>query len=131
AALMGTAAVAADRLRGAVQLDRAVHAAIQQHAATPQASAPAVQETRHRGASRMLRSMAAWNPQTGSPRSDLPRQELVTLRARSFDAIRNSPIARAAILRSRTSIVGTGLVCRPAVDYETLGLMSDRAEEYN
>lgn len=128
---MGTAAVAADRLRGAVQLDRAVHAAIQQHAATPQASAPAVQETRHRGASRMLRSMAAWNPQTGSPRSDLPRQELVTLRARSFDAIRNSPIARAAILRSRTSIVGTGLVCRPAVDYETLGLMSDRAEEYN
>lgn len=128
---MGTAAVAADRLRGAVQLDRAVHAAIQQHAATPQASAPAVQETRHRGASRMLRSMAAWNPQTGSPRSDLPRQELVTLRARSFDAIRNSPIARAAILRSRTSIVGTGLVCRPAVDYETLGLAPDRAEDYN
>lgn len=128
---MGTAAVAADRLRGAVQLDRAVRAAIQQHAATPQASAPGVQETRHRGASRMLRSMAAWNPRTGSPRSDLPRQELVTLRARSFDAIRNSPIARAAILRSRTSIVGTGLVCRPAVDYETLGLAPDRAEEYN
>lgn len=128
---MGTAAVAADRLRGVVQLDRAVRAALQQQASTPQASAPAVQETRHRGASRLLRSLSAWNPQTGSPRSDLPRQELVTLRARSFDAIRNSPIARAAILRSRTSIVGTGLVCRPAVDFETLGITPDRAEEYN
>ena len=127
---MGTATAARERLHGAVQLDRAVHVAMQQ-AGAPSASMPAVQETRHRGASRMLRGLASWNPAVGSPRSDNPRYELNVLRARSFDAIRNSPIARAAIVRSRTSIVGTGLVCRPSVDFETLGVSQEQGEEYN
>lgn len=127
---MGTAAAARERLLSAVQLDRAVRAAVQQ-AGAPGASMPAVQETRHRGASRMLRSMASWNPTNGSPRSDNPRYELNVLRARSFDAIRNSPIARAAIVRSRTSVVGTGLMCRPSVDFEALGISQEQGEEYN
>ncbi|MEN5208013.1 phage portal protein [Stenotrophomonas terrae] len=95
------------------------------------ASQPAVSETRNRGASRMLRSLSSWNPALGSPRSDLPRHELNTLRARSYDAIRNSPIARAAIVRSRTSIVGTGLVCRPAVDYDALGISLEEGDRIN
>ena len=66
----------------------------------------------------------------GSGTSDLAGHELVTLRARSRDAFRNFLVGRAAILRSRTAIVGTGLVCRPSVDAETLGLTADEAEAY-
>ncbi|MBV6788471.1 phage portal protein [Xanthomonas euvesicatoria] len=125
---MGTAMVAADRLRGTVALDRAVRAALAAQVPQPAASADEVQGTRWRGASRTLRSLQSWIAPTGSATADLQRHELTTLRARSRDAMRNSPIARSALLRCRTSIVGTGLVCRPAVDHEALGITSDEAE---
>lgn len=100
--------------------------------ATPQASSPTeVQGTRWRGASRTLRSMMNWLPGLGSATSDLPAGELRTLRTRSRDAMRSQPVARAAITRSRTNIVGTGLMCRPSVDHETLGLSPDEAEVLN
>ncbi|ASK91864.1 phage portal protein [Xanthomonas campestris pv. trichodesmae] len=125
---MGTAMVAADRLRGTVALDRAVRAALAAQVPQPAASADEVQGTRWRGASRTLRSLQSWIAPTGSATADLQRHELTTLRARSRDAMRNAPIARSALLRCRTSIVGTGLVCRPAVDHEALGITSDEAE---
>lgn len=127
---MGSAAAAADRLRATVSTDRAVRAAMAAMPA-PAASAGAsasLQETRWRGASRMLRSLQAWRTQVGSGTSDLPRHELVTLRSRSRDASRNTPLARGALVRSRTSVVGTGLVCRPAIDHNTLGITSKQAE---
>lgn len=129
---MATAKLAAQRLQVAIGIDRGLRAV---DAGLPQAAAsslaPEAQETRHRAASRMLRSLTNWNPVTGSPRSDAPRQELAVMRARSYDAMRNTPIGRAALVRSRTSIVGTGLVCRPAVDAEALGLSQDQADTYN
>lgn len=132
---MGAAAVAKERLLGAVGQDRALRAGIQVALAaaqgTAQASAADLQGTRWRGASRTLRSLQAWNAPVGSGTSDLAGHELVTLRARSRDAFRNFLVGRAAILRSRTAIVGTGLVCRPSVDAETLGLTADEAEAYN
>jgi len=67
----------------------------------------------------------------GSATADTPSTELRTLRARSRDAGRNHPLARAGIMRSRTSIVGTGLVCRPIVDHDTLGITAEAAQIYN
>jgi lambda family phage portal protein len=95
------------------------------HAATE------IQDTRWRGASRGLRSMMTWLAAIGSAVSDLPSAEQRTLRARSRDAFRNHPIARAALTRSRTNIVGTGLMCRPSVDHETLGISADEGERLN
>ncbi|MBB3759225.1 phage portal protein [Xanthomonas arboricola] len=125
---MASAAVAADRLKAAVGQDRAVRAALGAAAPQPAASADEVQGTRWRGASRTLRSLQNWLAPVGSATADLERYELTTLRARSRDAMRNAPIARSALMRCRTSIVGTGLVCRPAVDHEALGMSSDNAE---
>jgi len=88
-------------------------------------------ETRWRGASRVLRSMASWLPGLGSPRRDLSTPERATLVARSRDAMRNHLIARAAIVRNRTSVVGTGLICRPQVDWEALGLDEGQGERLN
>lgn len=88
-------------------------------------------ETRWRGASRLLRSMASWLPGLGSPRRDLNTGERRMLVARSRDAMRNHLIARAAIARIRTNVVGTGLVCRSQVDHEALGIDEDEAERLN
>lgn len=96
------------------------------------ASAPTgIQETRWRGASRSLRSLANWITQQGSAKSDLPGSEQRTLRGRSRDAFRGDPIARAALTRSRTNIVGTGLMARPSVDAKALGLTEEQAEAVN
>lgn len=88
-------------------------------------------ETRWRGASRVLRSMASWLPGLGSPRRDLPTPERSMLVSRSRDALRNHLIARAAIMRMRTNVVGTGLVCRAQVDHAVLGLSEQEAEQIN
>lgn len=88
-------------------------------------------ETRWRGASRVLRSMASWIPGLGSPRRDLNSGERSMLVARSRDAMRNHLVARAAIMRLRTNVVGTGLVCRAQVDHEALGLDALEAERLN
>lgn len=126
-----SAAVAADRLAAVVSIDRAQRAAAAD-SPTPQASGPTeVQGTRWRGASRTLRSLQNWFATVGSATSDLPASEQRTLRARSRDAGRNYMPARAALMRSRTSIVGTGLVCRPSVDHEALGITADEGAQYN
>lgn len=125
AAAVPSAAFASDRLHAVLAMDREQR---------PQADAGGpteIQGTRWRGASRSLRSMQNWLAPIGSATSDTPSYELRTLRARSRDAGRNYPIARAALQRSRTAIVGTGLVCRPSVDHETLGITAHEGEGYN
>ena len=88
-------------------------------------------ETRWRGASRMLRSMASWVPHLGSPSRDLSKAERSTLVARSRDAMRNHLLGRAAVVRVRTSVVGAGLICRPQVDYEALGISEEEGDRLN
>ena len=94
-------------------------------------SSPEYQGSRWRGASRTLRSLQNWFPGIGSARSDLPANEQRTLRARSRDAYRSQLIARAALTRCRTNIVGTGLMCHAAVDAKALNLTEDEAAAYN
>lgn len=111
-------------------LAQAVKLATQQGKAMAQGGGGGV-ETRWRGASRVLRSMSSWIPALGSPRRDLSSPERKTLVARSRDAMRNHLIARAAVVRNRTSVVGTGLICRPQVDWEALGITEEAGEQLN
>lgn len=122
-----------NRLDVAIALDRAErqHAVGAQLVPRADAGGGDRQETRWRGASRVLRGLAGWAPNAGGPRSDTASTELTTLRARSRDAFRGNLIARAALTRSRTNIVGTGLMCRPAVDYSVLGITAEAAETLN
>jgi lambda family phage portal protein len=122
---MGTAALAMQRLSDQLPHDRAARTV----AASAQPTE--VQGTRWRGASQSLRTLANWLPNIGSAVSDLPAREQRTLRARSRDAHRSNMLARAVISRCRTNIVGVGLVCRPSVDAQTLGLTPEQAEAYN
>lgn len=110
------------------QAIRAVLDALQNQ---PRAQGGGVVETRWRGASRMLSSMASWIPRLGSPWRDLSKAERITLVARSRDAMRNHPLGRAAVVRVRTSVVGVGLICRPQVDHESLGISEEQAEQIN
>ncbi|WAB92488.1 phage portal protein [Pseudomonas citronellolis] len=88
-------------------------------------------ETRWRGASRMLRSMASWIPGLASPRRDLPVGERRMLVARSRDAMRNHLLALSVMRRLRTNVVGTGLVCRAQVDAGALGITPEAADKLN
>lgn len=97
----------------------------------PASSGTQTQETRNRGASNVLRSLVRWRPAIGSATSDLPDHERKTLQARSRDAYRGQPIAKAAIMRSRTNIIGTGLMARPSVDRLALGLTEEEADAAN
>jgi len=117
-----------DRIRGIGTLDKPV-AEITADSLPPNSS-PRF-NTRWLGASQVVRSLASWWATIGSGKSDLHAGESRTLRARSRDAFRNHPLARAALTRARTNIVGTGLMCRPAIDYQTLGLTPDEAEAIN
>ncbi|WP_260579150.1 phage portal protein [Vreelandella populi] len=100
-------------------------------ATQPSSSANVGSETRHRGASRMLRSMLSWLPGLGSPRQDTPTSERETLIARSRDAYRNHMMGRAAISRAATNVVGMGLTLRPNVDGEVLGLDDEATDTLN
>lgn len=105
--------------------------ALQASAPVPGGSPVDYQGTRWKGASRSLRSLVNWVTRQGSATSDLPAYERKTLIDRSRDAYRNHPVARAALTRCRTNIVGTGLMCRPSVDADMLGLSEDAAEALN
>ena len=88
-------------------------------------------ETRHRAASRMVRSLASFVPGLGDAPADFSSSEQRTLRVRSRDSYRNQPIARGVVNRVRNSAVGTGLMCHPAVDRKALGITKERAKELN
>lgn len=88
-------------------------------------------DTHNKGASRTAKFMRRWLPGLGSPRADLSPAERKTLVARSRDAYRNDPLARAAITRPRTHIIGSGLMLKAAVDHEALGLSVEEGEALN
>lgn len=88
-------------------------------------------ETRRRSASRLLRSLFTWRPIWGSGRTDNRESERRTTAARSWDASRNHMVAAGAMCRLKTNVVGTGIVPYAQVDYETLGISAEEADELN
>jgi capsid protein len=78
------------------------------------------------GADRTRRSMRDWFAVGGSPDRDTLR-DLPTLRARSRELQRNSPLALGAVNTNVTSVIGTGLMAYPTIDNEVLGMTSEAA----
>lgn len=80
----------------------------------------------YHGASTMRPALAGWSPRGGDADSDSLR-DLPTLRARSRDLVRNSPLAGGAINTQVTNVVGTGLALQPQPNQELLGLSDEEA----
>lgn len=72
-------------------------------------------------------SLRKFNPYPGSADAD-SIGDLPTLRSRSRDLARNTPIARGARGTSKTNVVGSGLRLRAKVNRELLGLSEEAAE---
>lgn len=74
--------------------------------------------------------LSNWLQVGGSPQSDVTNGDLATLRARSRDQMRNSPIAVGALNLTTSHVVGTGLSCAPAINAARLGLTQDDADAW-
>jgi len=88
-------------------------------------------ETKWRGASRLMRTMSRWLPSIGSAYTDTPPNERARMISRSYDAWRNHLVAGAAIVRTRTNVVGTGLTPHSTVNAHVLGITDDEADRLN
>lgn len=71
------------------------------------------------GASKNRRSMKEWTTYTSDADTDI-LPDLITLRNRSRDLIRNNPLAAGAIKTKVTNVIGTGLKLQAAVDQSIL-----------
>lgn len=81
------------------------------------------------GGKRSRRATKNWLTDGGSADADtLP--ELILLRSRSRDLVRNNPIGRAAVQTKTTYTVGGGLTVKPVIDGAVLGLKDDVAKEW-
>lgn len=81
------------------------------------------------GARRNKRSMQDWKVSSGSANADLA-WDLPTLRDRSRDLERNSPISGGALATRATNVVGTGLQLQSRIDAKALGLTPELAAEW-
>lgn len=80
----------------------------------------------HGGASTTETWAKKYNSESLSPKSDIELNRKI-LRERSRDLTMNAPIATAAVNSARTSCVGSGLVPKPKIDYEFLGMAKEEA----
>lgn len=81
------------------------------------------------GGSKSRRSLKEWTPLGNDADSDL-LPDLPTLRGRSRDLVRNSPLACGAINTAVTSVIGPGLTVKPTIDSEYLGLTEEQADTW-
>lgn len=82
------------------------------------------------GGKKNRRSLENFIPDGGSANSDTS-PDLPTLRARSRDLRRNTPLATGAIATRITNVIGEGLRVLPQIDSETLGLTKQAARDWN
>lgn len=73
------------------------------------------------------KSLQEWNPVAGSPDDEFLYQS-ETIRARSRDLTKNSPLAAGASNTSTTNVVGTGLRLHSRIDGNYLGLSDEQVE---
>ena len=71
-----------------------------------------------------------WKPQSESADSAMLR-EIGTIVPRSDDLVRNEPLAKSGISASVDSVVGSGLMPRPAPDWLALGKTKEWADEWS
>ena len=75
------------------------------------------------------RSMLNWVPFPGSADND-SAFDLRVMRGRARDMARNQPLALGALNTVVTNVAGTGLVMRSVIDFATLGMTEDQAQEW-
>ena len=80
------------------------------------------------GASTYKKSLIGWNYAGGSAREDI-NDNLNVLRQRSRDLYMGVPLATGAVKTMRTNVVGRGLMLKPTVDAETLGMEAEAARK--
>ena len=81
------------------------------------------------GASKTKSSMLGWMFSGGSPEDDSDLNG-ATLRQRARDLDMGGGLARAGVSTETTTVIGTGLIPKPAIDYEALGLTEEAAKEW-
>ena len=81
------------------------------------------------GASYTRKALAGMKPNSGSPAEDI-NENLLTLRQRSRMLYMGAPLASSAIRTNRTNVVGNGLQLKSTIDYVTLGMTQEEAEEW-
>ena len=84
----------------------------------------------HHGANTYKKSMLDWNSESNSPNEDI-NDNLPLLRNRNRDLyMGGSNLATAAIKTTRTNAIGSGLVLKPAIDSEFLGMSEEETEAW-
>lgn len=89
----------------------------------------AFEKSSYHGASRTRPALGNFNPLSGDVNDDTIA-DLPTLRDRSRDLLRNTPIAGGAINTMTTYVVGTGLSMRASIDGTRLGLATGEAGKW-
>ena len=80
------------------------------------------------GASRTKPWVKGWHSHSRSAKSDIEMNRR-TLRERTRDLAMNTAVGAAAVGSCRTNCVGQGLMPKPKIDYEFLGLTREQAQE--
>lgn len=80
------------------------------------------------GASTTKKSLIGWNYAGGSWREDI-NDNLSTLRQRCRDLYSGVPLATGAVKTMRTNVVGRGLMLKPTIDAEALGMEAEAAQQ--
>ena len=81
------------------------------------------------GASHTRKALVGMRPNSGSAAEDI-NENLLTLRQRSRMLYMGAPLATSAIRTNRTNVVGNGLQLKSTIDYVTLGMTQEQAEEW-
>lgn len=82
----------------------------------------------HSGASKRRKWAKGYRSKSGSAKEDIEKNRKL-LRERSRDLSMNSPMGAAATGTVRTNCVGQGLIPKPKIDYEYLGISKEEARD--
>lgn len=80
------------------------------------------------GASKSKSWAKKYKAKSKSAKSDIEKNRK-TLRERSRDLSMNNPIGSAALTTNRTNCIGSGLIPKPKIDYEFLGITKEEAKD--
>lgn len=81
------------------------------------------------GASHSKKSLKGFTAKSGSPNEDI-NYELDDLRQRARVLSMSGGLALSALKTNRTNVIGCGLILKPKIDYEILGLSQDKAKAW-
>jgi lambda family phage portal protein len=83
----------------------------------------------YHGGSKTRRKIKTFNPKGGDADADI-LSDLPTLRERSRDLLRNTPIAAGAIGTNQVHVIGPGLKLQSRINAEVLGITEDEADKW-